>query len=435
MSEIIARRDGREVGSFEVDLSGTAAEREEQAVAGGRRLGRVLLEPSLQEVSDTARVPRCCARAMGCRDRRGITIKTLTGELPLVRRRYRCETCGHAVYQGDAAMLCGRHQVTLPLAKRICQLAQTEHFTRLPRLLQDQHGVRMDHQEINELVRAVGGHADERRRAEASAWKRIPADRRAWPRPEVTPERIYVSTDGVMYCTNETEPDPYQPGHQRLIWQQMRVGCVSWQNARGRWDKRVLWGRESVEDFGASLCRLAWQCGWNEAREKLFGADGGDWCWTIHQRYFSAAVGILDWYHASEHVWQAAHAVAPEEQAVKDWAHQALERLRTGGGERLAQWLTEQRLVLRKTRRAAVDRLLQYVRPRTHLMDYPTYRAQGWQVGTGMIESTGKQLVGIRLKGPGMHWSEQGALAVTALRAIDLNGQWHPFWKNLTLST
>ncbi|MCC7423008.1 MAG: hypothetical protein IT428_22255 [Planctomycetaceae bacterium] len=51
-----------------------------------------------------------------------------------------------------------------------------------------------------------------------------------------------------------------------------------------------------------------------------------------------------------------------------------------------------------------------------------------------MIESTGKQLVGQRLKGPGMHWSEQGALAVSALRAIDLNTQWHTFWKDLALS-
>ena len=66
-------------------------------------------------------------------------------------------------------------------------------------------------------------------------------------------------------------------------------------------------------------------------------------------------------------------------------------------------------------------------------MDYPTYRTREFQIGTGMMESTARQLVGLRLKGPGMHWSEQGALAVTALRAQDLNGRWHTFWKNLIL--
>lgn len=68
-------------------------------------------------------------------------------------------------------------------------------------------------------------------------------------------------------------------------------------------------------------------------------------------------------------------------------------------------------------------------------MNYADYREAGWQIGTGMIESTGKQLVCQRLKGPGMHWTEIGALAVTALRATDLNGQWHPFWNSLTLTT
>jgi hypothetical protein len=435
MFEIIVKQGGREVGSFEVGISGTPAEREEQVLEAGRRLGRMLLEPSLAEVADQSPVPRCCGRAMSCRDRRGITLKTMTGEVPLVRHRYRCERCRHAVYQGDAAIRCGRHRVTLPLAKRVCQLAETEHYTRLPQLLADQHGVRMDHQEINELVRAVGGHAEERRRAEAAAWQRIPADRRAWPDPLVMPERIYVSVDGVMYCTNETEPDPYQPGRRRLVWQQMRVGCVFWQTAEDRWDKRVVWGRESAEDFGASLCRLAWQCGWHEAREKLFGADGADWCWAIHERYFSQAAGILDWYHASEHVWQAAHLVAREEPAAHEWAHEALDHLRSAGGQGLEAWLVAQRLVLRGTRRLAVEKLLAYVRPRLERMNYPRFRAHGWQVGTGMIESTGKQLVGLRLKGPGMHWTEAGALAITALRAIDLNGQWHSHWKTLTLST
>lgn len=68
-------------------------------------------------------------------------------------------------------------------------------------------------------------------------------------------------------------------------------------------------------------------------------------------------------------------------------------------------------------------------------MDYARYHAAGWQIGTGMIESTAKQLVAIRLKGPGMHWTEAGAVAITALRAHDLNDNWHSFWNSLTLAS
>jgi hypothetical protein len=34
-----------------------------------------------------------------------------------------------------------------------------------------------------------------------------------------------------------------------------------------------------------------------------------------------------------------------------------------------------------------------------------------------------------------MHWCQHGATAITALRAQDLNENWHHFWNNLTLTT
>ena len=86
-----------------------------------------------------------------------------------------------------------------------------------------------------------------------------------------------------------------------------------------------------------------------------------------------------------------------------------------------------------KPRKALIG-LISYVQPRVNHMDYPTYRARDWQIGTGMIESTAKQLVGHRLKGPGMHWTPHGATAITALRAKDLNGHWHHFWNTLALA-
>lgn len=85
-----------------------------------------------------------------------------------------------------------------------------------------------------------------------------------------------------------------------------------------------------------------------------------------------------------------------------------------------------QRSPLRGALRAAVNALLLgYVHPREDRMDYPRYRRQNWQIGSGMIESTARQLVGLRLKGPGMHWSEARAIAITALRAQTLNHRWY----------
>lgn len=432
--QITVQIDGREVQSFEETVAGTPAEREERAHRLGKGIARAVAEEALGEAAGESKHPVCCGRPMQNKGRRRITIQGLDGRMRIPRTRYLCRTCQRNLYPADGLLMCGSHRVTRPLAKRACQLAAVEHFTELPQLLFDQHGVHLGHEELIELVHQVGGAAERKRRAEAEVWLNTPLKKRVWPQTVVTPERIYLSCDGIMYCTHLREPDPNHPGKQRLIWQQMRVGCVYWQDARENWHKEMTWGRESAEEFGASLYRLACRCGYREAREKIFAADGADWCWEIRERYFGHADCLLDWYHASEHVWAAGRAMHPEAAAAGAWVDQAQAVLRDEGGTGLWQWLQQQRAPCRGRRRQAIDQLIRYVQPRADLMNYPMARARGWQIGTGMMESTAKQLVGLRLKGPGMHWSEAGALAVTALRAHCLNHHWHQFWDTLALN-
>ena len=109
---------------------------------------------------------------------------------------------------------------------------------------------------------------------------------------------------------------------------------------------------------------------------------------------------------------------------VKPWGDNAMELLRTKGGEGLLDWLQPQLSGLLGRKRKAMNSLPGYFRSRVGLTDYPVYRENNRQIGSGMFESTAKQLVGIRLKGPGMHWSPAGASAVTALRAHN-NNTWH----------
>ena len=76
----------------------------------------------------------------------------------------------------------------------------------------------------------------------------------------------------------------------------------------------------------------------------------------------------------------------------------------------------------------ALEPLLDYLRPRLAITDYVDYRKAGYTIGSGMIESSCKQVVAKRLKGSGMQWSEAGALAMTALVSAKLNDTWDAFW-------
>ena len=71
-----------------------------------------------------------------------------------------------------------------------------------------------------------------------------------------------------------------------------------------------------------------------------------------------------------------------------------------------------------------------YVRRNAYRMDYPTYRGNGWQIGSGSMESGCKAVVCQRLCGTGMRWGGDGADAVCHLRALFRSepGQWDAFW-------
>jgi hypothetical protein len=68
-----------------------------------------------------------------------------------------------------------------------------------------------------------------------------------------------------------------------------------------------------------------------------------------------------------------------------------------------------------------------YRRNRSH-MCYDQYLAQGWPIGTGVVEGACRHVVKDRMEQSGMRWTEDGAQAVLDLRAIRINGQWETSW-------
>jgi hypothetical protein len=81
------------------------------------------------------------------------------------------------------------------------------------------------------------------------------------------------------------------------------------------------------------------------------------------------------------------------------------------------------------TQRHAVRRTLGYYRRNRPYMHYDEYLAQGWPIGTGVIEGACRHLVNERMEPSGRRWTKTGAQAVLDLRAVRLNGQWEASWQ------
>jgi hypothetical protein len=182
--------------------------------------------------------------------------------------------------------------------------------------------------------------------------------------------------------------------------------------------------------------QVRWQAaalGITQVSDLIAVTDGGNGLEEALQRNLADNLTtILDWYHAAEHICDFAKAWhARDEEARTQWQHEAKSILYEQGGAAL---LTHLRGLVLPPRTSAevheeLRKLIGYFENNRHRTDYPTYRQNGWDIGSGPTEA-GCKIIGERLKGSGMRWVEEGAATVAALRALYVSGGkvWDGFW-------
>jgi hypothetical protein len=160
-------------------------------------------------------------------------------------------------------------------------------------------------------------------------------------------------------------------------------------------------------------------------------ADGGAWIWNLVEDRFSDAVGVLDFYHASEHLWAVARAIYGEDEtAARRWVQPLLHQLKHGGEEAVLSrldraWRTRSRRGGRGAE--ALGQLCEYLgRHREHL-HYQQVESKGCPKGSGAVESTCGQLQD-RFKRCGQFWSEDGEPALLELEQARRNNDWDGIW-------
>ena len=81
-----------------------------------------------------------------------------------------------------------------------------------------------------------------------------------------------------------------------------------------------------------------------------------------------------------------------------------------------------------KVKREALRQLSQYVAKRVGQLDYPAFRAAGFDLGSGPTEPYCKVLTA-RLKGGGKRWNTPHADALMALAAVEHSRLWATYWQ------
>lgn len=352
------------------------------------------------------------------------------------RAYYYCRRCGAGFSPWDARVGLQRHRLS-PAVERVTTLcgAVADSFERGAELLAETTGVRLSESTVERVTEAVGA-----RIAADFGTGRTYGGRQAWDwyRDALGRTVGYIGIDATGVRQQGPQGERAEgrmayvgmifnpvPDRERVFEHLPKPGTTM--------RARYVSGLYPLAEMGPLLRRQGVQVGLGDAAVWVAIADGGAGLEEFLRTNFPLVeVVILDFFHAAEYLAKLAQALHPADEAKSVEQTKAWSRiLRDEGGETMIAVLEAWDWPAAKGLTAVRDEVLGYFRNQVHRMDYPTYEANGWFIGSGAVESACKTVVGQRLKGSGMRWSEGGGDAVCHVRALyrSESSQWTAFWQ------
>ena len=361
--------------------------------------------------------------------RRSAKVLSVFGWIAYRRSYYVCAECHQGQHPLDQCLGLEPGQVTAGLASLLgiagvqTSFGEASHMVKRFLLLEvSENTVRKETQIYGQLQaeREAIWIAESHDPEVLQSRKRIVQDR---------PKRLYGSIDGA-HAPLSTE------------WRELKTGC--WYEVERVSASQVSSSRRpKVGDLGALRAndityycdlersgpfgKLFWATGCQRnadlAEEIIFVADGAAWIWKLVEYYYPKAVQIVDWYHAEGYLDPISKdAFCDDQEAAEKWLDQARSHLWEG---QVAKVISAcQAFVDHPQAGRTAQKAITYYTNYQHRLDYAYFRAAGYMIGSGTVESGCKQIVTQRLKRSGARWTEPGARATAKARAGWLSDHW-----------
>lgn len=393
-----------------------------------------------------------CAQPARYKETLQTQLLTIHGQQPVSGRYHYCKPCQHGFCPADAVLgievsqespgSAGskrRRGATRRVRAWMAQYgARDDSFAAVPPLLEELRGLVVSESTVERTTVEVGlalaaANAARAHAAQAAALAEETAGVEPEATTEVRPEapavpapaplRLYLAMDGTMCPLRERWRRDGSLGKLVCRYGEAKVGMAFTTGQKEGLDTGIktrgcIGTLGNIVVFTLLMVALARQWGAHQAQELIVLGDGAHWIWKLASRYFPRAVQIVDLWHVLERLWTVAEAKfgSRTNAAAKAWVQQMHSHLEhdlvgTVIGE-LERWEPQ-----RKKHRELREEQLTFFSGNRKRMQYRTYLARGYLVGSGPIESQCKQLVQRRLHEGGMHWREKTAEAVLAIRS------------------
>jgi hypothetical protein len=427
---------GQEFGQYVVQVTGqlllshqhpkSLSEMEHQIREMLLKLGQFLLGAWLamqEEPYPAESIPCSCGGQAKYRFRREGVLYTILGTIKYQRAYYLCPTCHTGQYPLDNKLGLRPGEMSAELESLTAMTGAQLPFGQSSQLFESLTLISVSDQSIAKAARAIG----EEVQALEQEWMEQSHDF-AWlqeqERLAERPERLYGALDAAKVHIRGDKEHP---------WRDLKAGAWFTTTSKPPQTPEEDWEIHATdityycdiieaEQFGHLLWATGCQHRAQLAKELVFLGDGAEWIWNLVSHHYPEAFQIVDWFHATEYIAPVAQAAFPDEAQAKAWIQQVRSDLWDGDLDAVIDAFARftNHAQAGKPARKAVT----YFTNNRERMRYSEFRAKGYQIGSGTIESGCKQIVKQRLKVAGAIWNIDNCIKTAKARAALLSGQW-----------
>jgi len=365
----------------------------------GERLLQESVERSLGRIGHGA-CPCACGRSMHFVAQRRVRLVSTQGEVTVRKTYFHCHHCGRTYAPEADAYGLDRGDYTERARQEIVRQGTVGPSFAAASAELKRRGIPASGETVRKMTESTGHRV----------WRgQVSGDLESEPVADLAGP-VYVSCDAAKVNTLDG-------------WKDVKLGEVY---DRSRKVKRFVCHLGEPSALGRPLRRHAAALGLKETKEAVTIADGAPWIWNLMEEHFPGALGIVDFFHVSEHLAECARQVFGEGTPKgRAWLEARNRQLKEQGGEWVYGTLKVWTRRLPRRKRKAVQAVLDYMGPRLDKMRYPEFQRRGLDIGSGPIESACKNVIARRLKGPGMRWTIPNANAMGELRGMLCSDRWH----------
>lgn len=370
-------------------------------------------------------------------------VLSVNGDLCLRRRYYWLNRDRHE-FPADRDLGVDEHSVSARAREACCRFSMMTSFKDAVEELRRYAGIPISAEFLRQIAMREG-----ERIARAREDETLPSDL-----PGLAGTRLYASLDGVFarMVTEQEKQErrrtalrrraelaaerrtalaplpPMRPGHPENF-REMKLGVFYTQD-RARRHSFVTCGNH--ERAGELVKRHAQRVGFaSGAGERVAIVDGAPWIEAeLRHNLPRLDMLLLDFFHLSQHVHEAAKVCLGETADATQWAGARLEEFKKTGPQVALANIRAMLTTLRsKPRRRALQGLIGYVQKRLDMLNYPEAVRRGWDIGSGPMEAQCKTHIQ-RVKRSGAKWDQEHAQSMMQLAALHVSNQWKAYWQH-----